>query len=250
MPKLLNAFGLGIVALTCCSMAISIASEARGEAADTKVARPLETEGLRAWKLRHEPRPGRPNHWTRGFARLAPDDPRQFAVAKEGKGTPELVNARARGIDIATKQEFGDCTIRLEMMVAKGSNSGIYVMGEYEIQILDSFGRETVGPGDLGGIYGASAPRLNASKAPGQWQTFEIEVQAPRFAEGKKVANAVLKKVTLNGQVIHENVELKGPTPGGWTGQEAETGPLMFQGNHGPVSFRNIEIVLPGARDQ
>jgi hypothetical protein len=121
-------------------------------------------------------------------------------------------------------------------------------MGEYEIQILDSFGREKVGPSDLGGLYKVAAPRVNAARQPGEWQKFVIEFQAPRFEGEKKVADAKFLKVVLNDQVIHENVEMKGPTPGGLTGKEAPTGPLMFQGNHGPVAFRNIKIIPKNAR--
>ena len=102
--------------------------------------------------------------------------------------------------------------------------------------------RTKVGPGDLGGLYGAAAPKVNASKKPGEWQKFVIDFQAPRFEDGKKIANAKFVKVTLNDQVIHENVEMKGPTPSGVTGKEAPTGPLMFQGDHGPVAFRNIRV--------
>ncbi|HTE19130.1 MAG TPA: DUF1080 domain-containing protein [Armatimonadota bacterium] len=80
------------------------------------------------------------------------------------------------------------------------------------------------------------------TKAPGEWQKFVIEFQAPRFEGDRKVSNAKFLKVTLNGQVIHENVEMKGVTPTGVTGKEAPTGPLMFQGDHGPVSYRNIRI--------
>jgi hypothetical protein len=127
-------------------------------------------------------------------------------------------------------------------MVPKGSNSGIYLMGSYEVQILDSYGVKKVGPGDLGGLYGAAAPRVNASKKPGEWQKFVIEFQAPRFEDGKKTANAKFVKVTLNEQVIHENVEMKGVTGGNITGKEVPAGPLMFQGDHGPVAFRNIRI--------
>ncbi len=128
-------------------------------------------------------------------------------------------------------------------MVAKGQNSGIYMMGEYEVQVLDSFGKEKVGAGDMGGLYNAAAPRVNASKAPGEWQKFVIDFRAPRFdADGKKTANAKFVKVELNGQVIHENLELKGPTPGGLTGKEAAVGPLLYQGDHGIVAFRNLKI--------
>ena len=130
-------------------------------------------------------------------------------------------------------------------MVPRGSNSGIYLQGNYEIQILDSFGKQRVGPGDIGGIYGAAAPRVNAAKAPGQWQTFVIDFQAPRFENGQKIANAVFKKIVLNGQVIQENVEVQGPTGGNLGRGDVARGPLMFQGDHGPVAFRNIKITLP-----
>jgi hypothetical protein len=130
------------------------------------------------------------------------------------------------------------------LMVPKGSNSGVYVMGEYEVQVFDSYGKDKVGPGDLGGLYGAAAPRVNAAKKPGEWQRMIIEYQAPKFdAAGKKTSNMKFVKITLNDQVIHENVEMpKGPTPTGLTGREAATGPIMFQGDHGPVSYRNIRV--------
>jgi hypothetical protein len=124
--------------------------------------------------------------------------------------------------------------------------SGIYVMGEYEVQVLDSFGKadNKIGLGDMGAIYGGHKPPLNASKAPGQWQQYVIEWQAPKFKNGKKVGNAKFIKVELNGKVLHENLEMPKNTPGGIAGQEKREGPLMFQGNHGPVAYRNI-IVKP-----
>ncbi len=180
------------------------------------------------------------SNWTVGFAKLNAEHPTQLVVGDSGEG--QLINARGGGIDIYTEQKFGDCTIELELMVPKGSNSGIYVLGEYEVQVLDSFGKEQVGAGDIGGLYGAAAPRVNAAKKPGEWQKFVIEFQAPRFENGTKVANARFIKVTLNDQVIHEDVEMKGPTPSGVSGKEAPTGPIMFQGDHGPVAYRNIKI--------
>jgi hypothetical protein len=115
-------------------------------------------------------------------------------------------------------------------------------MGEYEIQILDSFGKEKVGPGDVGGIYGASAPKENASLEPGKWQTMEIDFVAPKFEKGKKVANAKVLKVYLNDKLIQENVEIQGPTPSGLTGKEHAKGPLLLQGDHGAVAFRKIRL--------
>jgi len=153
-----------------------------------------------------------------------------------------------RGVDIYTTERFGDVTVRLEFLVLRRGNSGVYMMGEYELQIADSFGRpsDRMGPGDMGGIWATAAPRVNAAGAPGTWQSLEIEFVAPRFdAEGNKTANAIFKRVVLNGILIQENVEVQGSTGGGLTGREHATGPIMFQGDHGPVAFRNIEVIVP-----
>ncbi|MCH8046945.1 MAG: DUF1080 domain-containing protein [Planctomycetes bacterium] len=172
---------------------------------------------------------------------MDPKNNRALAVSDAGT-VPELINSSGRGVDAYTLAKFGDCTISLELMVPKGSNSGVYVMGEYEVQVFDSFGKKKVGAGDIGGLYGAAAPKTNAAKAPGQWQSLVIEFQAPRFKDGKKTSNALFKKVTLNGTVIHENVEMKGPTPSGVSGREAATGPLMFQGDPSTSSIDSPRI--------
>jgi hypothetical protein len=218
-----------------CATTVAALLIANAAAADD-AAKPFNGKDLTGWKTKE---PASRSHWTVGTAKLA-DNPGQLAVTADGG---EMVNAKGQGVDIYTEAKFGDAVIELEVMVPKGSNSGIYVMGEYEVQVLDSYGKERVGPGDMGGLYGATAPRVNASKAPGEWQKFVIEFRAPKFDDaGNKTANARFVKVVLNGQVIHENVEMKGPTPSGVTGKEAPTGPLMFQGDHGPVAYRNIVI--------
>ena len=149
------------------------------------------------------------------------------------------------GVDIYTKERFGDITVKLEFLILRGGNSGVYLMGEYELQIADSYGRGELGPGGMGGIWVTSAPLTNASRPPGTWQTLEIEFFAPRFnADGEKIANGLFRRVLLNGVLIQENVEVERSTGGGLTGREAPTGPLMFQGDHGPVAFRNIEIIV------
>ncbi len=183
--------------------------------------------------------------WVTGKAKMSSEDPKML-VNKDGDG--EMINLAAKhrdSIDIYSKEKFGDCRIELQVMVPKGSNSGIYVMGEYEIQVLDSWERVKMGPSDMGAIYGAGAPRVNASKRPGEWQKYVIDFQAPRFgANGRKISNAKFVKIELNGQVLHENLEMPSSTGGPLLGREAPFGPLMFQGNHGPVAFRNI-IVKP-----
>ena len=94
-----------------------------------------------------------------------------------------------------------------------------------------------------GTIRPVHAPSVNASKPPGEWQSFDIIFRAPRFdASGKKTANAVFVKVLYNGKVIHENVECAGPTRGAKLPSEAPTGPILLQGDHGPVAYRNFKL--------
>ncbi|MCC6489243.1 MAG: DUF1080 domain-containing protein [Candidatus Hydrogenedentes bacterium] len=160
---------------------------------------------------------------------------------------------------LVSQLEHGDVKLHVEFMVPKGSNSGIYFQGRYEIQILDSWGVATPGHGDCGGIYQrwheepgiedsqrgyeGHAPKTNASKEPGQWQTFDVIFRAPRFDEsGKKTADAEFVKVEHNGSVVHENVKLSGPTRSAMAQDEQPFGPLMIQGDHGPVSFRNLHV--------
>ena len=87
------------------------------------------------------------------------------------------------------------------------------------------------------------SPRVNASKPPGEWQAFDVVFRAPRFdADGKKTENAKFVKVAHNGQVVHENVEVTGPTRAAAFDDEKPAGPLLLQGDHGPVAYRNIRI--------
>ncbi|MBN1852379.1 MAG: DUF1080 domain-containing protein [Pirellulales bacterium] len=188
---------------------------------------------------------GNANKWTVGKAIVSASNPK---LLEKIDGVGELINltpTHGESQDLYSKAKFGDCRIEVEVMVPEGSNSGIYLMGEYEVQVLDSYGRMRMGNGDMGAIYGGFSPPVNASKKPGQWQQYVIEFKAPRFdADGKKIQNAEFVKVELNGQVLHQNIVMPEQTPGGLTGKESAVGPLMFQGNHGPVAYRNI-IVKP-----
>jgi len=148
-----------------------------------------------------------------------------------------------------SKQKFGDARIHVEfrtpfMPGARGQargNSGVYVAGRYEIQVLDSFGLEGL-DNECGGIYKKGRPKVNACLPPLEWQTYDITYQAPRFdASGKKTANAVLS-VTHNGILIHDKLELDGACGGGISNTEAATGPLLLQDHHNKVQFRNIWV--------
>lgn len=174
------------------------------------------------------------------------------------QGTGVLANLPgSNGADLFTTAQYGDVDMELDYMMAKGSNSGIYLQGRYEIQLLDSWTAKHPTPGDNGGIYErwndskpegqqgyeGYAPRQNAGKAPGLWQHMKVSFRAPRFdAGGKKTENAKFLRIELNGVVIHEDVELSGPTRGAMSNEETAKGPLRFQGDHGPAAFRNISI--------
>jgi hypothetical protein len=210
-------------------------------AAASQAASPFNGKDLDDWKTK--PRGKNKDLWVVGVAAVHPERANELIVKK---GSGEMINtpskANGKSLDIYSTFTHGDARIELEIMVPKGSNSGIYLHGEYEIQVLDSFGRTKLGMGDMGAIYGAKPPALNASKKPGEWQKYEILFHAPKYKDGKKVKNAHVEKVVLNGKVIQENVELPKPTPGGLTGKEMAKGPIMFQGDHGPVAYRNIKI--------
>jgi hypothetical protein len=123
------------------------------------------------------------------------------------------------------------------------SNSGIKMMNIYEIQIFDSYGKATLGKTDCGAVYSEIAPLVNACKKPGEWQQLVIDFRAPRFdADGKKTANARFVKVTLNGQVVQDNVEIPHGTNVGRNAKEHATGPIYLQGDHGSVAFRNLKV--------
>ncbi len=179
------------------------------------------------------------NQWQVGRAALADTDPARLKVAGPGG---ELVSPE-KGANLVTEASFGDCRLELEFLIARGSNSGVKMMSIYEIQILDSFGKSNVDDQDCGAVYKESAPLVNACKQPGQWQTLVIDFRAPRFdASGRKVANARFVKVTLNGQVVQENVEVAHGTNVSRNAKEHPTGAIYLQGDHGPVAFRHLRI--------
>ena len=149
---------------------------------------------------------------------------------------------------VVTAADFGDATWHVEFRLPyqpedegqQRANSGVYVGGCYEVQVLDSFGLEGLS-NECGGIYGAAAPWVNMCLPPLVWQTYDIDYTAPRFEEGKKVANARMT-VRHNGVVIHDDRELPQLTPGGPRSEEGASGPLFLQDHGNPVRFRNVWV--------
>ncbi len=161
--------------------------------------------------------------------------------------------ATVRKTGITTKQAFGDCQLHVEYATpseVKGSgqgrgNSGVYMMGRYEIQILDSFNNLTYFDGQCGAIYKQQPPTVNACRKPGEWQSYDIIFQAPRFNEDGSVAKPAYVTVLHNGVVIHNHFELQGSTsytePPKYT-KHADKLPIHIQNHGNPLRFRNIWV--------
>jgi len=189
------------------------------------------------------------NWFESGNAKLNPDDEKKL-IAIDGKGV--LISEHGKTVNLVTKQNYGDIKLELDFMISKKSNSGVYLQCRYEIQIYDSWGKENPVSWDCGGIYerydGTKTyegvpPLVNASGKPGEWQHLEIKFNAPRFnSKGEKIENAVFKKVKLNGITVHKNVEVTGPTASSLDNKEELLGPLMLQGDHWPVAYKNIKL--------
>ncbi|MGC9341955.1 MAG: 3-keto-disaccharide hydrolase [Bacteroidales bacterium] len=154
---------------------------------------------------------------------------------------------------IQTKKDFGSCQLHIEWrtpeeIVGKGQgrgNSGIFLMGKYEVQVLDSYNNTTYSNGQAGSIYKQHIPLVNACKAPGEWQSYDIVFMAPEFDEQGKLVKPATITVIHNGVLIQNHVEIKGTTE--FRGEPDYTAhpeklPLSLQDHNNPVSFRNIWI--------
>ena len=181
-------------------------------------------------------------------SRKVPDEAIRWKLTDDGAvEVVSLVDGKKAKQDIKTKDVFGDYHLHLEFNLfhkpaAKGqgrSNSGIFHHGIYETQILDSFGHN-VAYNDCGGIYKIREPDVNAGYPGGVWQTYDIDLKAPRYdANGKRTDDARMT-VRLNGVLIHDDV------PVVKNGKEPAEGPIILQDHGSPVRYRNIWIVKKG----
>lgn len=169
---------------------------------------------------------------------------------KVGNGYFEVVAGTGA---IQTKQGFGDCQLHVEWMAPdppRGSdqdrgNSGVYLMGLYEVQVLDSYKNITYADGQASAVYGQYPPLVNAARPPGQWQTYDIIFHGPRFDTDGKVTRKARVTVLHNGVLTQDNVELTGPTAHKARPPykaHPERLPLQLQDHDHPVRYRNIWI--------
>jgi len=185
----------------------------------------LKFTGVRAPSLERKEPPiwGSPiNLLTKNMDRWIIPDNNKFKMVDGVLVNPE------KGGNLVTNQKFDDFKLSIEFRYPEGSNSGIYLRGRYELQIEDSDGRAD--DVSIGGIYGFIAPSVNAAKAPDEWQTYEITLV------GRHVT------VVHNGIEVIANRPIPGITGGSLNSNEGEPGPIMIQGDHGPVEFRKFVI--------
>ncbi len=142
-----------------------------------------------------------------------------------------IMKSPQSGANIITDQKFNDFKLHIEFRYPEGSNSGVYLRGRYEIQVEDNRGQEPSST-FFGGIYGFITPNEMAAKAPGEWQTYDVTLI------GRRVT------VVANGKKIITDQIIPGITGGALDSKEGEPGPIMLQGDHGPVEYRNI-IITP-----
>ncbi len=196
------------------------------------------------------------NRLNRESPTLGASPPENAVVLFDGKGVNRFPKSRvdekmgALMEGITSEDTFGDCSLHVEFFLpympeARGQsrgNSGLYLQGRYEVQMLDSFGLEGK-DNECGGLYKIAAPKVNMCLPPLTWQTYDVDFTAAKYdGEGKKTANAEIT-VKHNGVAIHENQELPGATTSAPNKEENTPGPIYLQNHGNPVRYRNIWMV-------
>ena len=195
-----------------CTAAALLGAAATVIAADDGFEPLFNGKDTTGWKLRN---PNGHNSWS----------------VQEGGVLRNTVNKGEHGTDLVTEKKFKDFTARFEFMMPDGSNSGFYLRGRHEIQLLGDYKKDgKPSKGGNGAIYNFKEPDQFVTKPGGEWQTCEATVIGNKFT------------IVMNGVKIHDNVECNRPTGGELDNKASEPGPILLQGDHGTVSFRNISI--------
>lgn len=251
MPSYVKIIGICVAAIITMS-ACGGGLEETGNESQNVHSLPMKTLPLESLKAFRDPS----NNWSIAGNVQSDHTIQSDMSIVDGIGVIVNIPTEESNGNLFTTMEHGDIELSLDFLVPKGSNSGIYFQGRYEVQIRDSWRVTNPQSSDVGGIYErwddampdgmkgfeGKAPDVNASLAPGLWQEFKILFRAPRFNDaGEKTEPAKFEEVYLNGVLIHRNVELSGSTRAAAFNDETEQGPLIFQGDHGAVAFRNIE---------
>jgi len=189
------------------------------------------------------------SHWTGHASTITKAGDAGKVEWKLGEGYVEIVPHMG---DLATKDKFGDCQLHIEWAAPakvegrsqNRGNSGVLMMGLYEIQVLDSYQNPTYADGQAGAIYGQWPPLANATRPPGEWQSYDVVFEAPKFEGGKLLSPAYIT-VFLNGVLLHNRKASMGPMVyrqvAHYEPQPAE-GPLVLQNHNSPDRYRNIWI--------
>lgn len=233
-----------LTAILSFSLGITFANEPNGDWTEL-----ITDAGLAGWQPVKQQDP---HEWQAAKSvELDAQDNRRFSILD---GTGILTNAANVGKtqNLLSENNYGDVEVHIEFNLPVGSNSGVFFMALYELQVADSFGKPDIVFSDCGGFYarkvdgkwvGGVAPQANACRPPGQWQTYDVKFRAPRFdTDGNKTENARFLEVLHNGVLIHNDIEMEGPNSAHLDIPEAPEGPLMLQGDHGPIAFRNLRV--------
>ena len=189
--------------------------------------------GVRAPSLEREA----PKKWTKpqpifDGESLAGWKPQTTNRSNQWKAVDGVLTNPESGVNLMTEEVYDDFKLHLEFRYPAGSNSGVYLRGRYEVQVEDNYGR-VPNSHYIGGLYGFLTPNQNASKPAGEWQTYDITLV------GRRVT------VVLNGKSVITDALIPGITGGALDSKEGEPGPILLQGDHGPIEYRNLTISVP-----
>lgn len=158
--------------------------------------------------------------------------PQSTSATNQWKAVNGILTSPQSGVNLMTEEKYEDFKLHIEFKYPEHSNSGIFLRGRYEVQVEDDYGKHT-NSHYIGGVYGFLEPNENAGKPAGQWQTYDITLV------GRRVS------VVLNGKAVITDAIIAGITGGALDSDEAAPGPILLQGDHGPIEYRNITISVP-----